>query len=72
MVKIIIEIPDSKFVEIADAFAIAYGYSNSLDVSKAEFFKKKLIEIVKDVHRNYLLNLAQVQAMANIGDVNII
>lgn len=58
MAQIIIEIPDDKAVDIRDAFADVFGWTDQLGVTKTQFAKQKIAEYVKQIYKQYKVSLA--------------
>jgi hypothetical protein len=48
MATMTINLPDAHANRIIDAFAVQYGWSAGLGVTKAQFAKSKVIEFIKD------------------------
>lgn len=49
MSQIILNIPDDKETRFINAFAKVFGWDTKLEITKKQFFKRKLKDYMKDV-----------------------
>jgi hypothetical protein len=65
MAQITINIPDDKISDVKDALCDYGGYSANSGLTKAQFAKKVVADMVKDIYRSYVANNAAEQARVN-------
>lgn len=63
MASITITIPDAVVTRVLDAMATRYGWSSDSGLTKAQFAKKVIIDLLKDAVKLHEGNLASQQAM---------
>lgn len=75
MAQIIIDIPDTHAIEVRDAFANTFGWTDQLGVTKTQFAKQQVAAFVKQIYKQYKIaqasNVATQTAIAEVDIVTI-
>jgi hypothetical protein len=75
MATITINIPDDKAADIRDAFAVKYGWTADLGITKTAFAKKIVAEFVKGIYQSYVIDnaaeQARLSAKSSISNIDI-
>ena len=73
MSQITITVPDNQDARIVNAFAAEFGWKQESGLTKVQFFKRKVIDYIKDiVKKNEAFPAMKVTEQNVISDVNSI